>query len=198
MLHLLVYCRMQYPFPPYLSVSQASSFSSADLTSDFTRGEGWRSNCVRNSSLSHLPATCASPHTSTYSTPLCSTTVELSFTLWPSAAAQRQNHSLQSFRASSWFRLSLRTTPSFCMSPCVFWTLFMIYVSQPPPHSKHMREMVCKPERFILSLRFRGVASRKAGYDVAWREAGWPRWQECRTKAVYLQVIRTQRGHRKG
>lgn len=110
---------------------------------------------------------CASPHTSTYSSPQCSTTVELSFALWPSAVAQWQNHSLQSFRASSGCHLSTRTTPSFCMSTCVLWTLFPIYVSQPSPHSKHLREMVCKPERFILSLGFRGVASRKAGFDVA-------------------------------
>ena len=106
---------------------------------------------------------CASPHTSTYSSPQCSTTVELSFALWPSAVAQWQNHSLQSFRASSGFHLSTRTTPS----NCVLGTLFPIYVSQPSPHSKHLREMVCKPERFLLSLGFRGVASRKAGFDVS-------------------------------
>lgn len=48
---------------------------------------------------------CASPHTSTYSSPQCSTTVELSFALRPSAVAQRQNYRSPVFQSLLWMPL---------------------------------------------------------------------------------------------
>lgn len=173
-LHLLVYCKMRYPFPLYLTVSHVANrylhpppqLLTLLLISLWGRAE---KQLYTEFLFSPTSCLCQPPHIHPqHPAVFFHSTVELSFTLQLSAAARRQatipslsEPPLDSTYLYQNHGLFLR------VSLCVLWTFFPIYVGQPSHHSKHLREMVCKSERFIFSLGFRGVqASREAGCDV--------------------------------
>lgn len=174
-LHLLVYCKMQYPFPLWLTVSHVASLYPHPPPQLLTLllislWGGAEKQLYTEFLFSPTSCLCQPPHIHLqHPAVFFHSTVELSFTSQPSAAARRQ---------ATIPSLSEPPLDSTCLyqnhglslhvSLCVLWTLSPTYVGQPSHHSKYLREMVCKLERFILSLGFRGLqASREAGCDVA-------------------------------